>query len=64
MLVHPTTVWRVMYRNADGVIRCHTYFTKHHAEQFARAMKTSPHISEIEIRGENPFHFDHVEPTN
>jgi hypothetical protein len=64
MLVHPTTAWSVYYRNADGILRRHVYFTKYHAQQFARAMAALLHITEIKVEGSNPFHSDHIEPSS
>lgn len=54
MRTHPTTVWAVCFTNAEGIPRRHVFFTPHHAEQYARAMRSCPHVSDVRIEESNP----------
>jgi hypothetical protein len=50
MIVRPAKHWGVLYRNVDGQLREHKYWTRYHAEQFAYAMShPSAGVTEIEI---------------
>lgn len=56
MIVKPKNCYVVEYRNADGQLRRHEYQLLHHARQFARAMASEPHITEVRVtREESQF---------
>jgi hypothetical protein len=63
MRTHPTTAWIVSYRNVNGVERRHTFFTKWHAEGFARAMQhPSAGVTEVKIIEFNSFNQEELIP--